>query len=385
VFVITQIVITLLLAASLKSMWNLLNVAQVIAYLRLITLWPANGLVALEFIEDGITLRKITKPMMEFGTSSFSDLNTTLDDVALQKQGIENPSLVKSLGIFFFAIIVIALLILAIALMRRLKKKYELVQKAIDLINKKLYYNGFLRYMVTGNLKLTHSGFSFVALAFATTDKISAFNLVLAIGICLLIIAWPIFVAIWMEKHKDELLDADLKHKFGTLYQGTKIDERSERLYTVAFSVRRMLLVLSVVCFPTHMFLRVQCFLWLQSFYIIYVGWVQPHEEALYNFLEIFNESLLLVLGYHLFIFTPFVGDVSAQYTMGWSSIAIIVLIIGTNAYLMGKFSYQKLRMKYYKRKHMAYLKKQGLAPPPASEVAAEEEKKNEEFIENFH
>lgn len=36
-----QLIMTLVLSVSLKSMWNLLNVMQVLAYLRSFTSWPA--------------------------------------------------------------------------------------------------------------------------------------------------------------------------------------------------------------------------------------------------------------------------------------------------------------------------------------------------------
>ena len=39
--VTTQIIIYLVMAFSLKSMWNLMNVIQVLAYMRFYTSWPA--------------------------------------------------------------------------------------------------------------------------------------------------------------------------------------------------------------------------------------------------------------------------------------------------------------------------------------------------------
>ena len=39
--VASNIVMTLILAISLKSMWNLLNVIQVLAYMRFFAPWPA--------------------------------------------------------------------------------------------------------------------------------------------------------------------------------------------------------------------------------------------------------------------------------------------------------------------------------------------------------
>ena len=36
-----QLITTIVLSVSLKSMWNLLNVMQVLAYVRNFTVWPA--------------------------------------------------------------------------------------------------------------------------------------------------------------------------------------------------------------------------------------------------------------------------------------------------------------------------------------------------------
>ena len=39
----SQFIVTILLAVSLKAMWNLMHVLQVISYLRFATVWPANA------------------------------------------------------------------------------------------------------------------------------------------------------------------------------------------------------------------------------------------------------------------------------------------------------------------------------------------------------
>ena len=38
----SQIVVTILIGISLKAMWNLMNVMQILAYLRFLSNWPAN-------------------------------------------------------------------------------------------------------------------------------------------------------------------------------------------------------------------------------------------------------------------------------------------------------------------------------------------------------
>ena len=48
------------------------------------------------------------------------------------------------------------------------------------------------------------------------------------------------------------------------------------------------------------------CFLYMTTFTIIYVGYLQPFSEKSLNMLEVLNEITILAVGYHLITFTPF-------------------------------------------------------------------------------
>ena len=56
----TQIIVTVILAASLKSMWNLLNVMQVLAYMRFYSKWPAFMMSIFLWIDNAVTLKPIS-------------------------------------------------------------------------------------------------------------------------------------------------------------------------------------------------------------------------------------------------------------------------------------------------------------------------------------
>ena len=60
IVIITEIAITLVIAASLKSMWNLLNVAQVLAYMRFYVNWPAFMNEIFMWIDNAITMKPVT-------------------------------------------------------------------------------------------------------------------------------------------------------------------------------------------------------------------------------------------------------------------------------------------------------------------------------------
>ena len=50
---------TICLAVSLKAMWNLMHVMQLMAYLRLVVDWPANANMMLNSMHNAITLENI--------------------------------------------------------------------------------------------------------------------------------------------------------------------------------------------------------------------------------------------------------------------------------------------------------------------------------------
>ena len=62
-----QLTITILLALSLKSMWNLMNVIQVVAYIRFFSGWPAIMLEVFKYMDNAITLKPVSDPVFEYG------------------------------------------------------------------------------------------------------------------------------------------------------------------------------------------------------------------------------------------------------------------------------------------------------------------------------
>ena len=68
-------IIILLIAASLKSMWNLLNVVQVLAYMRFYTRWPAFMAQMLFWMENAVTLKPVSDKVFDFGKSKFELAN----------------------------------------------------------------------------------------------------------------------------------------------------------------------------------------------------------------------------------------------------------------------------------------------------------------------
>lgn len=75
-----------------------------------------------------------------------------------------------------------------------------------------------------------------------------------------------------------------------------------------------MSFVLVVLLLRENVFARVILFQLMQVFFVIYVGWTKPHVESIYNSLELFNEGLILLLGYAMALNTNFMRDNELRY-----------------------------------------------------------------------
>jgi len=82
--VVGNIVLTLFFALSLKTMWYLLSVMQVIVLLRSFTAWPAIVDSVIGQVLDAITLDPIVEPIIDYGKSKFELADDITDDEYLR-------------------------------------------------------------------------------------------------------------------------------------------------------------------------------------------------------------------------------------------------------------------------------------------------------------
>ena len=76
---------------------------------------------------------------------------------------------------------------------------------------------------------------------------------------------------------------------------------------------------------------QIQFLVFVQSIYIIWYGQARPHRFRSQAYLEIFNESMLMMLYYHVIIFSDFVIDPMARFQMGYSFLTFFGIIIIVN------------------------------------------------------
>ena len=66
-----QLLTTIILSVSLKQLWNLFNVMQVLAVSREFTHWPALIDEVIKYIIEAIYLQKVSDTVMNYGKTQF--------------------------------------------------------------------------------------------------------------------------------------------------------------------------------------------------------------------------------------------------------------------------------------------------------------------------
>jgi hypothetical protein len=91
---------------------------------------------------------------------------------------------------------------------------------------------------------------------------------------------------------------------------------------------------------------QIQFLILVETFYIIWYGQARPHKFREDRNLELFNEAILMILYYHVIIFSDFILEPTTKFQMGYSFLAFISLIIMMNLFLSFQKSYTQLRIK---------------------------------------
>ena len=166
-------------------------------------------------------------------------------------------------------------------------------------LGKKLFYNAWIRYLITSNLKLTHNGI-FILYFNASFESVKNGILTsLNIVILVIIALWPIFITVFLLYNKDHLNEKSFQRKFYSMFLGNYTGRKRTVIYHTVFCCRRMFIVLAFfMYYAANTPKVVYCFLAVQSLYLLYIIGSNPHIENYFNILEIVNETCIIILLY---------------------------------------------------------------------------------------
>ena len=140
-------------------MWNLHHVIQVLAYFRILIDWPANSLMMLQSMHNAITLDNLLNGIYDTQFDDFvqKDEVEIAKDQKLKKFDISYKNLYFSLGIFGILLGLLLFVLLLYFLVKLISVKVKCCEIVLKFLKAKLFYNVYIRYLITSYLKLTHN------------------------------------------------------------------------------------------------------------------------------------------------------------------------------------------------------------------------------------
>ena len=323
----SQFGVTICLAVSLKAMWNLMHVMQVMAFLRLLIDMPANSNMMLQSMHNAITLDNVMNSLYESVMPEFSDPEEEEYKEELKDSDIPYENIYLSLGIFGLVFVILLLAVCVYFLLKCMSVRMRCCAAILATLKAKLFYNAWVRYMIESNLKVTSDSFFYL---FVNTDYNSfdkKIQSAIRIVIVAILIIWPLFVIGFLHWRRSELENEEFKKKFISMYVGIKIKKMSSLMYTSVFCFRRLLLVLAFVVFGKNVVFVIVAYNVISTFYFWYMTSVVPHEENIHNRLEYFDELCLILI---LYMMTFFLAGSDLDPMLQWDIGSFVMGIVFT-------------------------------------------------------
>ena len=170
---LSQFGVTICLAVSLKAMWNLMHVMQVMTYLRLLVPWPANSQMMLQSLHNAITLENVINSVYD---SLLIDLNQLVSaddadaDRMRKEKDIPYSNIVMSLGIFGIGLGVLLLILLVYVVIKLMTFRFPFCGRVREKLRGKLFYSVWIRYMIESYLKMSHNCIFFIYISASLSE-----------------------------------------------------------------------------------------------------------------------------------------------------------------------------------------------------------------------
>lgn len=193
-----------------------------------------------------------------------------------------------------------------------------------------VFFSTTIRILLESQIELTLSStMNLYTLTFETRgDKFSYF---LTMMIAALMYSAPLMIFVFLYRRQQRVNRRIFKARFGSLYEGLRVDCLMSILSNFFFTLRRLFLIIITVFFTEHPAFQVMAYIFCSQLNLMYLIHYKPYETPQANKSEIFNEACVLAAGYHLFIFTDFVDSLQIKETGGNGIVAVILSNFGIN------------------------------------------------------
>ena len=117
-----------------------------------------------------------------------------------------------------------------------------------------------------------------------------------------------------------------IARKYGVLTDGYSLKHKSMIVFWAIDLLRRALLAIVLVLMHDHLWFQVLFAFNSSIFLIITIGYARARKTKSETMLDIFNELKLILIMYHVMLFTPLVPDSETKYQIGYSCCGALVV-----------------------------------------------------------
>lgn len=313
--VIIQLVLSVFLKGVLDDLWGIFLILQILAYLSLYKVEiPASVAMYVEGIR-GIVTFKMLKPdpilgMLEPGLTleallgaakgANTDLPQEMEEAGQTASFLVNMFIyVAAFGVFFIVLIVLVLL-------TQIKKWRSKIEAIVEGVKKKTFWNNAVRSVTI----------SYIETAIQLKNKLGALKpgpdfaggLGAVVGLSCYCVGYPavVFGFLWKHDWKTFLDTKAQRERTEKMYFNIAGYRSLAKYYYPIFMFRRLLFVLIPAVFATSQTLQLQSLMLFSSLYLLWYGSISPYVTKRGTYVEMFNEVIMCVLCYHLFLFSDF-------------------------------------------------------------------------------
>jgi hypothetical protein len=125
------------------------------------------------------------------------------------------------------------------------------------------------------------------------------------------------------------------KKRFGDLIEGLSRERKSSANLFAIFCYRRLFSCFFIVLLESKPYFQIMCTVLVNQFVVILIGASRPFTEDRALKVEFFNESMVMLSAYFLFVYSDFVDSPQARYYTGYALISLASFTIVVNVLLM--------------------------------------------------
>lgn len=320
------------IAASLQSIWNMINAQQLIVMMPLFdVVMPANA----QFLFNQIMyIAAFNYVELDGPINKLLHLNHTEPlNQNFRKLGFESIYFLNNMGSMLIAFIIYPVLILVLLIMQKCTHNSHHVAKTYERLKRDLFYNSIVSMMTE-----SYSMLSLCCLISFNKVSVRSFGEFIQSTISMffftMLFVYPFAITYTSVKNWKDI--SELRKHFGSYFEELRIALGPKILiFTNYLLFRRLLMAMVVVLTRKMLFLQVMVMAYSNIAQVILIGQLEVYETWTKKFVEFINEVLIMMVLYSVICFSSFVPDPEARFSMGYFCCVIVGLQLVFNIFFI--------------------------------------------------